>query len=260
VSQRLGAGLESERLAIAAASHHGFPVHVAHVAEMLSEVGLDAESDLLCPPARPSSRSADRLWAAQGRAGFERIFHNCSGKHSGMLRACLAQDWSLEYTDAEHPLQREIAEVASDAAGRTVHPTGVDGCGIPTLRGDVTGLASIFVRLTSDPAFEEATSAVARFTPLTSSGDSPEAMLARWIPAVVKGGAEGCIGVGMLEHGVAVAAKAWTGSLAAAAVAVVEMLDRLGLLSEYQRSSLERVARPAVLGGGDPVGALQLLG
>jgi len=162
----------------------------------------------------------------------------------------------LQYSDPQHPLQRQIADLASDAAGRTVEPVGTDGCGIPTLRGDVTGLARIFSRLVNDDHFREATTAASRFVSLTVSGASPEAELARWMPSVVKGGAEGCVGLGLLEHGIAFAAKAWTGSGAAAVVGLIELMERVGVVPEYQRLQLERTARPPVLGGGRQVGSL----
>ena len=38
VSQRFGAGLSTEQLAMAGASHGGQPVHIAYVREMLAEV------------------------------------------------------------------------------------------------------------------------------------------------------------------------------------------------------------------------------
>ena len=256
VSQRNGAALAPEQLAVAASSHSAFPVHVSHVTEMLLGIGLDHEH-LLCPPDRPSRPAADRLWAARGRSAKERVFHNCSGKHAGMLRACVAQGWSLEYTSPDHPLQREIIATASEAAGRVVEPTGIDGCGVPTLRCDVTGLARVFSALVNDPQFAPAADAAARFAPLTVDGWRPEAILARWMPAVVKGGAEGCIGLGMLEHGVAFAAKSWTGISSPAVIAIIELMDQLGLIPAYQRSQLESIFRPAVLGGGQPVGALQ---
>lgn len=259
ISQRNGADLVPERLAIAAASHKAFPVHVSHVTEMLLEVGLDPVVHLRCPLDRPSSRVADRLWAARGRTEPERIFHNCSGKHAGMLRAAVANSWSLEYTDPGHPLQRQIVAAATEAAGQSVEPVGTDGCGIPTLRGNVIGLARIFSRLIGDPEFAEVTAAAARFTSLTVSGDSPEAELARWLPAVVKGGAEGCLGLGLLEHDVAFAAKCWTGNSAAAVVGLIALLDRLGLIPGHQLENLERVAHPVVMGGAHAVGSLELI-
>jgi L-asparaginase II len=258
VSQRNGAALGVEQLAIAASSHSAFPVHVAHVTDMLLGVGLGYEH-LLCPPDRPARSSADRVWAAMGRVDEEPVFHNCSGKHAAMLRACVASDWSLEYTDPDHPLQREIVEVASAAAGRSVTPTGVDGCGLPTLRSDVTGLARVFSSLVNDAEYAEATRASARFTPLTVDGFRPEAVLARWVPCVVKGGAAGCIGLGMLEHGIAFAAKSWTGDSAPAVMALIELMDRVGVIPRDQRAQLETIARPEVLGGGRPVGTMQPL-
>ena len=258
VSQRNGAALGVEQLAIAASSHSAFPVHVAHVTDMLLGVGLGHEH-LLCPPDRPARSSADRVWAVLGRVDAERVFHNCSGKHAAMLRACVASGWSLEYTDPDHPLQREIVATASAASGRSVAPTGTDGCGLPTLRSDVTGLARVFSALVNDSDYAEATGAAARFTPLTVDGSRPEAVLARWVPCVVKGGAAGCIGLGMLEHGVAFAAKSWTGDSAPAVVALIELMDRVGVIPPQQRAQLEVIARPDVLGGGRPAGTLQPL-
>jgi len=83
--------------------------------------------------------------------------------------------------------------------------------------------------------------------------------LARWVPCVVKGGAAGCIGLGMLEHGVAFAAKSWTGVSAPAVVALIELMDRVGVIPSQQRAQLEVIARPDVLGGGRPAGTLQPL-
>lgn len=258
VSQGNGAALDPEQLAIAASSHSAFPVHVAHVTDMLLSVGLDHQH-LRCPPARPSRSTSDRLWAVRGRVDKERVFHNCSGKHAAMLRACVANGWSLEYTDPDHPLQREIVAIASESSGRSVEPTGIDGCGVPTLRCDVIGLARIFSRLVNDPELVEVAAAASRITPLTVDGSRPESVLARWVPCIVKGGAEGCIGLGMLEHGVAFAAKSWTGLSAPAIVGLIELMDRVGVIPEYPRSRLAPIARPDVLGGGTRVGTLQLL-
>ena len=256
VSQRNGAALGPEQLAVAASSHSAFAVHVAYVTDMLLGVGLGYEH-LLCPPDRPSRAAADRAWAARGRIDEEPVFHNCSGKHAAMLRACVASGWSLEYTDPNHPLQRDIVATASDAGGRSMESVGIDGCGVPTLRSDVTGLARIFSRLVNDPDFAEVTGAASRVTALTVDGSRPESVLARWVPCVVKGGAEGCIGLGLLEHGIAFAAKSWTGFAAPAVIGLIELMDRVGVIPAYQRSQIAATARPEVLGGGRPVGSLQ---
>lgn len=258
VSVRRGADLGPESLALAAASHGGQPVHVAIVAGMLADAGLD-ESHLLCPPDVPSSASAELRLTAAGAPTERRLHHNCSGKHAAMLRACSAQGWSLEYTEPTHPLQVEIVEFVSELVGASVAPTGIDGCGVPTLRGDVVGLARAFARLTTDPELRPIAENSARYTALTADADRSETVLARWFPAVVKGGAMGCVGAGWLDGSVGFAAKCWTGQGAPAVVGLITLIERLGLLPVHPRTQLAELAAPVVLGGGEPVGSTEVL-
>ncbi|HEX5630049.1 MAG TPA: asparaginase, partial [Acidimicrobiia bacterium] len=173
VSQRLGAGLGIEQLAVAAASHQGQPAHVAMVEQMLLEVGLET-GHLRCPPDWPGDADSERLWAAMGRDRQEAVFHNCSGKHAAMLRACVSQDWSLDYVAADHPLQQEVLAAVEAVTGRPAGPTGVDGCGAPTLRSDVIGLARAFAAVAGQPDLAEVRSAAMRYASLTRDGDGPE--------------------------------------------------------------------------------------
>ena len=256
VVQRSGAALGDEQLAMASASHGAQPVHVSMVREMLVSVGLD-EQQLLCPPDRPSSATADRLWAAMGHTVPERVFHNCSGKHASMLRACVSADWPLEYTAPDHPLQRAIGQFVAEVSSRPVGPVGVDGCGIPTLRTDVTGLARAFSRLVTDPDLRRVAAVVARFASLTSDGERAEAVVARWFPGPVKGGAAGCIGAGWSEGGIGFATKCWSGQHPPAVAGLLALMDRVGILSSHQKAMLDDQARPVVLGGGNPVGHLE---
>lgn len=257
VSQQAGAGLVPEQLAVASSSHGGQPVHLAYVEAMLDEVGLE-EDDLACPPSWPMSASAMRTASRAGLRSPRPLANNCSGKHAAMLRACLARGWSLAYTDPGHPLQTEVASCMRRVTGEDGGPVGVDGCGVPTFRGTVTGLARAYAALSTDPDLSEVAVAASRFAPLTADGDREEALLARWIPGVVKGGAMGCLGLGHFG-GVGIAAKAWTGALSAAAVGIIEMLRRLSLLPPHPEAALAEVARPPVLGGGRQVGALRPL-
>jgi L-asparaginase II len=48
IAQEAGANLGPLQMAMACASHRGFPVHIALVRSMLEDAGLD-ESDLRCP-------------------------------------------------------------------------------------------------------------------------------------------------------------------------------------------------------------------
>jgi L-asparaginase II len=257
VSQRLGADLGPEQMAIAAASHGAQPVHVAYVRTMLEEAGLD-EGALRCPPSWPIGETAQRRAAAAGETGPRRIFNNCSGKHAAMLRACVARGWPLEYEHADHPLQKEMIDAVADATGSDTTPVGVDGCGVPTLRGTVPGLARAFARLHGDPDLAFAADCVYRCSALTADGDRPETRLARWVGGPVKGGAMGCVAIA-LPGGPAVAAKCWSGTMRAAIVGVIAVLRRLGLLPDHPYGRLREVARPPVLGGGRPAGEMAVL-
>ncbi len=258
ISERHGANLGVEQLSIAGASHRGQPVHVAYVEQMLLEVGLEA-GHLRCPPDRPGSLAADRLWASQGRSEPEAVFHNCSGKHAAMLRTCLARDWSLEYTAPNHPLHGLVAGYAAEVIGHKVTPVGIDGCGVPTLRSDVVGLARMFAHIAIDQDFVRVRSAAMRYASLTRDGDRPETIIARWFPAVVKGGAMGCIGIGWSEGGMGFAAKCWTGDGEAADVAILSLMSELGVMTGYPLRQLRSVMAPDVLGGGEPVGHLEVI-
>ena len=258
VSQSAGAGLVPEELAVACASHGGQPIHVAYVRSILAGAGL-SEDHLACPPAWPMSETAQRRAAAAGHEHPLPVFHNCSGKHSGMLRACAASGWPLDYARPDHPLQRRIAGFLTELCRCPTEPAGVDGCGVPAFRTTVVGLAGAFSRLAVEPDLAPIRTAMARFASLTSDGDRREAELARWFPAAVKGGAQGCLGVAWYG-GLGVAAKSWSGDPAPAAVAVVELLRRLAVLPDYQHGRLAAVSRPPVLGGGEVVGVLEPVG
>jgi len=258
VAQAAGADLVPEELAVVCASHGGQPIHVAYVRSILAGAGL-SEDDLVCPPAWPMTESAARRAAVSGHDRPLPVFHNCSGKHSGMLRACVASGWSLDYPRFDHPLQRRIAGFLTEMCRCPTEPAGVDGCGVPAFRTTVVGLAGAFARLAVEPDLAPIRTAMARFASLTSDGDRREARLARWFPAAVKGGAQGCLGVAWYG-GLGVAAKSWSGDPAPAAVAAVELLRRLAVLPDSPFEQLAEVSRPPVLGGGEVVGTLEPVG
>ena len=257
VSQRNGAALGMEQLAVAAASHLAFPVHVALVEEMLLEVGLDA-GHLRCPPDSAGNSEAEAIWRERGRAS-ERVFHKGSGKHAAMLRACVARDWSLEYTDPLHPLQLEMVTAVEEATGRSATPVGVDGCSAPTMRSDTVGLARAFASIATSADLSEVRGAAMRYTALTRDGDQPEAQVARWLPTLVKGGAAGCVGIAAPEAGVGVAAKSWSGESTPAMLGALVVMDELRLVPPYPRSMLADLFAPPVIGGGAPVGRWEVI-
>ena len=252
VSQEHGADLSPEHLAVAAASHSGYPIHLAIVRAILRDGGLD-ERDLDCTPGWPLESAARDLVVAAGHRRPRRIFHNCSGKHATFLRACVAAGWpTAGYLSPDHPLQRRILRRVADVAGVDAEPAAVDGCGAPAPRGTLEGLARTFSHLTADPAYRDVAVAMSRFGALVSGTHRPDADPCRWWGGPVKVGAEGVIAAG--RHGLGLAVKSRSGNRVTAVVGLVEAMRLLAVLSPAQEAALAHVARPAVLGHGEPQG------
>ena len=256
VSQESGARLSMQQMALACASHGGQPVHIAIVRAMLAEVGLD-ESALKCPPAWPFGEGAYERLVATGHREPRAIWHNCSGKHAAMLRACMAAGWPIEdYLEPEHPLQERIAGTIYEALGEKHGPIGVDGCGVPAFRGTARSMARAYACLANDPRYAPAWVAMHRRPALTSDTSQPAAHIASWLDAAAKHGAEACLGVAVRNR-MGVAAKVWDGAPRAVGVGMVAALDQLGLIPKPAREGLAGISHPPVLGGGVPQGVIE---
>jgi L-asparaginase II len=256
VSQQAGADLAPLELAMACASHRGFPVQVALVGSMLERAGLGEES-LRCPPDWPLGPAAAKIVLRDGAREPRRMWHNCSGKHAGFLRACVASSWPVDtYLDPSHPLQERIVELVSEAGRYRADPVGVDGCGAPVLRTTTRAMATMFARLATDPAMSEVFTAMHRYPALVAVNGAGDTEIAIAIDAAAKGGAQGCVGVAVAGlYGVA--AKSWDGLGQMAYLGAVAALDQLGALPPAGRAALEPIGHPPVLGGGRQVGRIE---
>ncbi|MDT5032368.1 MAG: hypothetical protein QOC94_2539 [Actinoplanes sp.] len=238
-------------LSLISGSHFGEMFHVQRAVAILAAAGL-TPAELRCPPALPLAETArdERLRAG---GGPERIYMNCSGKHSGMLATCVANDWPLEsYLGAEHPLQALIAGAVAELTGEPIAATGVDGCGTPVFAFSLTGLARALQRLVeAAPGTDERRVADAmRAAPelVAGSGADDTLLMAGVRGLVSKGGAEGVQVVAVPEVG-AVALKIEDGAMRARMAVLRSALTRLGIDSP--------VAGDPVLGGGEPVGEIR---
>lgn len=251
IAMESGAALTDEELALAAGSHGGQPAHLALVGQMLMKAGA-TQTDLLCPPDWPMSRTASR------RVGSPQpIYHSCSGKHAAMLKACAAQGGPLAgYAEPDHPLQQRSLDLLAEVSGRPTTPAGKDGCGLPTARGTVRGIATAFARLAMDDRTRPVATAMHRFAALTSDAGTPEVAIATALDAVAKIGAGGLIGVA-LRGRLGLAVRCWDGNQTAAVVAAIAVLGQLGFLDLSAQQTLTAYTRPPVLGGGQPVGAME---
>jgi L-asparaginase II len=251
-----GEGIPDREVAVACASHNGEKVHVRTVESLLGRADLGVEA-LRTPPSFPLDEEAARA-TSEPRPEF----HNCSGKHAGMLVASARRGRDLpSYRDPEHPVQREVLGAVSLAAGRDPGAVGIDGCGVPVHSLPLASMATLYARLARpdrlgelEPFARRVLEAMRAHPYLVAGrGRICTALMEAAVGVVAKAGAEGLICAALTERGLGVAVKVADGAARAADPALVRALT---LLDVVDPEPLERFARPPVLGGGRQVGEL----
>jgi L-asparaginase II len=249
----------SEEIAVMCASHNAEPVHVAAVRSLLARAGVE-ETALRCPPMRP--------WDEEASASSpERrpINSDCSGKHGGMLAACLGQGWDLEtYRDPDHPLQQAVLAAVLSVTGLQTVRVGVDGCGVPVHGMPLHGMARIYAAFSAPRVWdglgdhaERAVGAMRAQPYLVAGRNRVDTAVMETLPGVVaKGGAEGLICAGLLQRGLGIAVKVRDGGHRAAGPALLRVLTALDAVDGPSAGKLAGFLRPPVLGGGRPVGEI----
>jgi L-asparaginase II len=208
--------LEEADVAIASASHRAEPEQIDAVRRLLAKA--------------PAAEGELELGLQEGRPA-EPIYHNCSGKHAGMLATCRARGWASDgYRLAGHPLQDEIT--AEVAAAAEVDPakleTGVDGCGVVCFGLPLERVALMFSRLEARDGGGRVATAMRAHPQLVGGSGQPDTELMRLLPGwVAKGGAEGLF-CAAGPDGVGVSLKAQDGSYRGLRPAIASFFARLG--------------------------------
>jgi L-asparaginase II len=257
----IGERLRDPLVAVMCASHNGEPVHVRAVRSLLRRGDL-GPADLRTPADRP----LDAASAARVRTPAP-LFHNCSGKHAGMLLACARTGWPTgSYRSARHPLQRRVLAAVRTLSG--VEPVvGVDGCGVPVHGMPLRAVATMYARL-GEPErggdlarqMERVVNAMRAEPYLVGGRGRDDTEVMRALDGVVmKEGAEALDCAVALGPGLGIAVKVADGGYRAAGPATIAVLDQLGLVPATARRALARVSSPAVRGGGRRVGLVEPL-
>jgi L-asparaginase II len=208
--------LDDRDIAIASASHRGEPMHIEAVHALLDLAGVK-EDELEC---------GDQEGRPPGR-----VYHNCSGKHAGMLATCRARGWRTEgYRMPGHRMQR--ANGADVAAAAEVEeegiPTGTDGCGVVTWALPLERMAAMFARLeSSEEGARVATAMRARPELISGDGGTDTELMRTLKGFAAKGGAEGLL-CASGPGGLGIALKCEDGSYRAARPAAACFLSGLG--------------------------------
>ncbi len=251
--------LPDTQVAVMCASHNGEPVHLRAVRGLLRRGGL-TPADLQTPAGRPLDPRA-----AVGVRVPAPLFHNCSGKHTGMLLACVRRGWRTPtYRSPAHPLQRRVLEAVRSLSGEEPR-VGVDGCGVPVHGMPLRSIATMYARLATPDRQGDLSASVSRALDAMSAEPylvggrhrDDTAVMTATGDIVMKEGAEALNCAVSLGAGVGIAVKVADGGYRAAGPAIVAVLDQLGLLGSPARQRLRTVGSPPVTGGGRVVGHLQ---
>jgi L-asparaginase II len=144
-------GLGDEHLAVICGSHGGEARHRRLVGEILAAAGLD-ESHLDCGYHRPFDGVTAREQIREGLSDSP-LYHNCSGKHAGMLLLQRALGGELgDYLDPSAPGQALVQDCLTAFAGGAKIAVGIEGCNSPSYRLPLAALARAFAGLAAgDP-------------------------------------------------------------------------------------------------------------
>ena len=230
-------GLTDRELAVACASHNAERPHLAAVRSILEKAGLtedDLQSGAHLPMYEPE---ADRLI----RSGEEpRPIHgNCSGKHAGMLAACVHEGYeTATYRDPGHPIQRRILDLIAEVCGLREDEVLVagDNCGVPAFALPLKSFATGIARIATGTALPDELAGAAlrirdamREHPFMVAGtERLDTELMGSTNLLVKGGAEAVLAVGSKE-GWGMALKISDGSERAVRPAALAALGGLGV-------------------------------
>lgn len=232
------AGLSSEHLALACASHEGARIHTRPVAAWLSALGLD-DDDLRCGAHLPRDPAERKRLICSDESPCQ-IHNNCSGKHAGFLTLTRHMKAGPDYVEIGHPVQRAVRRAFEEVTGEPAAGWGIDGCSAPNFACTVEGLAHAmarFARSGQDRRGQAQRRLVAAMLahPELVAGEGracTELMRAMKGRAAVKTGAE-AVFVGIVpERGLGLALKIVDGGTRGAEAAITALMLHLGLLEE----------------------------
>jgi len=249
--------LNDAELSLACSSHQGELIHQKLVSSWLYRLEL-TEDSLACGAVLPDNIESAHQLLASGQKGC-RIHHNCSGKHTGFLTTALHLNLPLEnYHVIDHPLQQLSLDILSNLAGTDIrkYPMGIDGCGLPAPSMPLRRLGYATARFANPEELSD-TRAQAIYRLHTAIKNEPiyiagHGTMVSELNEITQGrilaktGAEGMLTAAIPEKGLGIALKIADGGNRARSVALLAILDHLGILSAEEKNKLKAHISPTI--------------
>lgn len=253
-------GLTDKEAAVMMASHRAEPYHVEALASMMLKLGI-SEEKLVCPQSYPLSPAFRDKLIIDGLPA-KKIYHNCSGKHMGLLALCKAKGYPLEgYEHSDHPVQAEIRSMAAYLSGCPAEriQAGVDGCGLPVFAMPLRAMAVMYLKLACPDLIDrqDVREAAAQISRLMN--ENSDMISAPWFicsnllmdPNIVaKGGAKGVYCFGLRNERIAFSLKVLDGSEEPWPVMIASILEQIGYSNKETIERMYALDNPAAAGNG----------
>ena len=248
------AGLGTEQLALACASHQGAALHTDRVSAWLAGLGLSDE-DFRCGAHMPYDVATAHGLIRADESPCQ-MHNNCSGKHSGFLTLNRHLKAGPDYIDLDHPVQMAVRTAFEDVTDQVSPGYGIDGCSAPNFATTLHGLARAmgFFASAGDRS-DTRSNAAARLVqamvayPELVGGEGKadtELMRATGGRAAIKTGAEGVYVAIIPEKRLGIALKIVDGATRASECAIAAILIRLGMLEAAHPWAQKRLNAPLI--------------
>lgn len=232
------AGLGTEHLALACASHNGGRIHIERVQAWMAGLGFE-DDDFRCGTHMPRDPEEHRRLLCSDAQPCQ-IHNNCSGKHAGFLTLRRHMNAGAEYNEIDHPVQRAVRRAFEEVTGETAAAWGIDGCSAPNFACTVEGLSRAMAAFARPQAGRRGDAQRRLVEAMITHPDlvagegraCTELMRAAKGRMAVKTGAE-AVFVGIVpERGLGIALKVADGGTRGAEAAITALMVHLGILDE----------------------------
>ncbi|MNO62201.1 L-asparaginase II [compost metagenome] len=231
-------GLTEEEIAIMTASHRGEHIHVQALEHLMKKTNLQ-EDHMVCAPSLPLDQASAECLLREG-GQRRRMYHNCAGKHLGILAYCKMMNLPQEgYSKREHPVQEEIADTLANLANIPREEIGraIDGCGLPVFNLPLSALATAYMKLACPDLIEDSataravttiTSAMNHYPHLVGGRGKVDSIMLEDDNLIAKGGFKGVFAFSLRKERLGVAFKVADGSEEEWGLIALGILEQLG--------------------------------
>tara|TARA_Y100001970_G_scaffold166351_1_gene203462 strand:- start:28776 stop:29771 length:996 start_codon:yes stop_codon:yes gene_type:complete len=140
--------LNNKQIALSCSSHCAEWFHAKEIESWLQKIKIK-KNKLRCGIHNPLDKKSSENLFVSGKKPNQ-IHNNCSGKHLGMLSACLAEGYSTEdYLDFNHKHQRNIRNIFENFTETKILKSnfGIDGCSAPQYAFKIKDIQNALINL-----------------------------------------------------------------------------------------------------------------